>query len=65
MLRERRIQGSVSFSNGDFEGGHRPHVEAVLRNEVLGETIPMSAVISDSFEEQIAGRKMKLLVVST
>jgi (R,R)-butanediol dehydrogenase/meso-butanediol dehydrogenase/diacetyl reductase len=65
LMRERRIQGALSFTGVDFDAV----IDLMARGhyDTTGwvETIPMSAVIEEGFEELRAGRKMKILVDPT
>jgi (R,R)-butanediol dehydrogenase/meso-butanediol dehydrogenase/diacetyl reductase len=65
VLRERRIQGTICYNGDDYRavidlmaGGHYDTTGWV-------ETIPLSGVLENGFEELRAGNKMKLLVDPT
>lgn len=65
VLRERRIQGTICYTAADYNAvidlmskGHYDFTGWV-------DTIPLSRVLEDGFEELRAGRKMKLLVDPT
>jgi (R,R)-butanediol dehydrogenase/meso-butanediol dehydrogenase/diacetyl reductase len=62
VLRERRIQGTICYTAEDYKAviglmdkGHYDFTGWV-------DTIPLSSVLEDGFEELRAGRRMKLLV---
>lgn len=65
VLRERRIQGTICYTDQDFRAviglmarGHYDFTGWV-------DTVPMSDVLAQGFEELRAGRRMKLLVDPT
>jgi len=65
VLRERRIQGTICYTGDDY----RAVIALMARGhyDTTGwvDTIPMSGVLEQGFEELRAGRKMKLLVDPT
>ena len=65
VLRERRIQGTICYTGDDY----RAVIDLMARGhyDTTGwvDTIPLSGVIEQGFEELRAGRKMKLLVDPT
>ncbi|HEY5858225.1 MAG TPA: 2,3-butanediol dehydrogenase [Aldersonia sp.] len=65
VLRERRIQGTICYTSDDY----RAVIDLMARGhyDTTGwvETIPLSGVIEQGFEQLRAGRKMKLLVDPT
>jgi len=62
VLRERRIQGTICYTGDDY----RAVIELMARGhyDLTGwvDTIPLTGVIEQGFEELRAGRRMKLLV---
>ena len=65
VLRERRIQGTICYTGDDYRA-----VIALMaqgHDDTTGwvDTIPISGVLEQGFEELRAGRKMKLLVDPT
>lgn len=65
VLRERRIQGTLCYTGEDY----RAVIDLMARGhyDTTGwvETVPLSGVVEQGFEELRAGRKMKLLVDPT
>jgi len=65
VLRERRIQGTICYTSDDY----RAVIDLVAQGhyDTTGwvETVPLSGVVEQGFEELRAGRKMKLLVDPT
>jgi len=62
VLRERRIQGTICYTSADY----RAVIDLMARGhyDTTGwvDTIPLTGVIEQGFEELRAGRRMKLLV---
>jgi (R,R)-butanediol dehydrogenase/meso-butanediol dehydrogenase/diacetyl reductase len=62
VLRERRIQGTICYTAEDY----RAVIELMDKGHYnftgWVDTIPLSSVLEDGFEELRAGRRMKLLV---
>ncbi|MFD4248359.1 2,3-butanediol dehydrogenase [Amycolatopsis thermoflava] len=62
VLRERRIQGTICYTSEDY----RAVIDLMARGHYNAtgwvDTVPLSGVIEQGFEELRAGRKMKLLV---
>jgi (R,R)-butanediol dehydrogenase / meso-butanediol dehydrogenase / diacetyl reductase len=62
VLRERRIQGTICYTGDDY----RAVIDLMARGhyDTTGwvDTIPLTGVIEQGFEELRAGRRMKLLV---
>ncbi|MDT3444666.1 MULTISPECIES: 2,3-butanediol dehydrogenase [unclassified Pseudofrankia] len=65
MMREKSIKGAVSFKSGDFPAVIDLMAKGYYDTTGWVETIPMTAVVSEGFEELRAGRKMKLLIDPT
>jgi (R,R)-butanediol dehydrogenase/meso-butanediol dehydrogenase/diacetyl reductase len=65
VLRERRIQGTLCYTGEDY----RAVIDLMARGhyDMTGwvETVPLSGVVEQGFEELRAGHKMKLLVDPT
>ena len=65
VLRERRIQGTLCYTSDDY----RAVIDLMARGhyDTTGwvETIPLTRLVEEGFEELRAGRKMKLLVDPT
>lgn len=65
VLRERRIQGTICYTSEDY----RAVLDLMARDhyDFTGwvDTVPLSQVIDQGFEELRAGRRMKLLVDPT
>lgn len=65
VLRERRIQGTLCYTSEDY----RAVIDLMARGhyDTTGwvETVPLSGVVEQGFEELRAGRRMKLLVDPT
>jgi len=65
VLRERRIQGTICYTADDY----RAVIDLMARGhyDTTGwvDTIPLSGVVEQGFEELRAGRRMKLLVDPT
>jgi (R,R)-butanediol dehydrogenase / meso-butanediol dehydrogenase / diacetyl reductase len=65
VLRERRIQGTLCYTGEDY----RAVIDLMARGhyDMMGwvETVPLSGVVEQGFEELRAGHKMKLLVDPT
>lgn len=62
VLRERRIQGTICYTSADY----RAVIDLMAQNhyDTTGwvETVPLSGVVEQGFEQLRAGNKMKLLV---
>jgi (R,R)-butanediol dehydrogenase/meso-butanediol dehydrogenase/diacetyl reductase len=62
VLRERRIQGTICYTGDDY----RAVIDLMARGhyDTTGwvDTIPLTGVVEQGFEELRAGRRMKLLV---
>lgn len=65
VLRERRIQGTLCYTSEDY----RAVIDLMARGhyDTTGwvETVPLSGVVEQGFEQLRAGRRMKLLVDPT
>ena len=65
VLRERRIQGTICYTGDDYRAVIALMAQGHYDTTGWVETIPMSGVLEQGFEELRAGRKMKLLVDPT
>ena len=62
VLRERRIQGTICYTGDDYRAVIALMAKGHYDTTGWVDTIPMSEVVEQGFEELRAGRKMKLLV---
>ena len=65
VLRERRIQGTICYTGDDYRAVIALMAQGHYDTTGWVDTIPMSGVLEQGFEELRAGRKMKLLVDPT
>ncbi|OOL31550.1 dehydrogenase [Rhodococcus rhodochrous] len=65
VLRERRIQGTICYTGDDYRAVIDLMAQGHYDTTGWVDTIPLSGVIEQGFEELRAGRKMKLLVDPT
>jgi (R,R)-butanediol dehydrogenase/meso-butanediol dehydrogenase/diacetyl reductase len=65
VLRERRIQGTICYTGDDYRAVIVLMAQGHYDTTGWVETIPMSGVLEQGFDELRAGRKMKLLVDPT
>jgi (R,R)-butanediol dehydrogenase/meso-butanediol dehydrogenase/diacetyl reductase len=65
VLRERRIQGTICYTGEDYRAVIDLMAQGHYDTTGWVDTIPLSGVIEQGFEELRAGRKMKLLVDPT
>jgi len=65
VLRERRIQGTICYTGADYYAVIALMAQGHYDTTGWVDTIPMSGVLEQGFEELRAGRKMKLLVDPT
>jgi (R,R)-butanediol dehydrogenase / meso-butanediol dehydrogenase / diacetyl reductase len=65
VLRERRIQGTICYTGDDYRAVIALMAKGHYDTTGWVDTIPMSGVLEQGFEELRAGRKMKVLVDPT
>lgn len=65
VLRERRIQGTICYTGDDYRAVIALMAKGHYDTTGWVDSIPMSQVVEQGFEELRAGRKMKLLVDPT
>jgi len=65
VLKERRIQGTICYTADDYRAVIDLMAQGHYNTTGWVETIPLSGVIEQGFEELRAGRRMKLLVDPT
>jgi len=65
VLRERRIQGTICYTADDYRAVIGLMAQGHYDTTGWVDTIPLSGVIEQGFEELRAGRRMKLLVDPT
>ena len=65
VLRERRIQGTICYTGDDYRAVIALMAQGHYDTTGWVDTIPMTEVLEQGFEELRAGRKMKLLVDPT
>ncbi len=65
VLRERSIQGTICYTEADYQAVIDLMARGHYQTTGWVETIPMSHLISEGFEALRAGRKMKVLVDPT
>ena len=62
VLRERRIQGTICYTGDDYRAVIDLMAQGHYDTTGWVDTIPLTGVIEQGFEELRAGRRMKLLV---
>jgi len=65
VLRERRIQGTICYTAADYQAVIDLMAQGHYDTTGWVDTIPLSNVVADGYEELHAGRRMKLLVDPT
>jgi (R,R)-butanediol dehydrogenase/meso-butanediol dehydrogenase/diacetyl reductase len=65
VLRERRIQGTICYTGDDYRAVIALMAQGHYDTTGWVDTIPMSGVLEQGFEELRSGRKMKVLVDPT
>ncbi|MFM0313024.1 2,3-butanediol dehydrogenase [Paraburkholderia sp. RL17-383-BIF-A] len=65
VLRERRIQGTICYTGDDYKAVIDLMAQGHYETTGWVETVPLSGVLTQGFEELRAGRKMKVLVDPT
>lgn len=65
VLRERRIQGTLCYTSEDYRAVIDLMAQGHYDTTGWVETVPLSGVLQQGFEELRAGRRMKLLVDPT
>jgi (R,R)-butanediol dehydrogenase/meso-butanediol dehydrogenase/diacetyl reductase len=65
VLRERRIQGTICYTSDDYRAVIDLMAQGHYDTTGWVDTIPLSDVVEQGFEELRAGRRMKLLVDPT